>query len=39
MAKYVRVSKAIFEIFGTITPIVEPVSIDEASNSQRDDID
>ena len=30
MAKYVRVPKAIFEIFGTITPIVEPVSIDEA---------
>ena len=30
MAKYVRVSKAIFQIFGTITPIVEPVSIDEA---------
>jgi DNA polymerase-4 len=30
MAKYSRVSKQIFKILGTITPIVEPVSVDEA---------
>ncbi len=29
-AKYSRVSREIFEILGTITPVVEPVSIDEA---------
>ena len=30
MDKYSRVSSEIFKIFGTITPVVEPVSIDEA---------
>ena len=30
MARYVRVSQEIFEILGTLTPVVEPVSIDEA---------
>ena len=30
MDKYGRVSSEIFKIFGTITPVVEPVSIDEA---------
>ena len=30
MDKYGRVSREIFKIFGTITPVVEPVSIDEA---------
>ena len=30
MAKYARVSREIFEILGTLTPVVEPVSIDEA---------
>jgi len=30
MAKYARVSRQIFEILGTLTPVVEPVSIDEA---------
>jgi len=30
MAKYSRVSREIFEILGTLTPVVEPVSIDEA---------
>ncbi len=29
-AKYARVSRQIFEILGGITPVVEPVSIDEA---------
>ncbi len=30
MAKYVRVSREIFRILETLTPVVEPVSIDEA---------
>jgi DNA polymerase-4 len=30
MAKYSRVSKEIFQILETITPVVEPVSVDEA---------
>jgi DNA polymerase-4 len=30
MAKYNRVSREIFEILGTFTPVVEPVSVDEA---------
>jgi len=30
MAKYSRVSREIFDILSTLTPIVEPVSIDEA---------
>ena len=30
MERYRRVSREIFEILGTITPIVEPVSVDEA---------
>ena len=30
MAKYGRASREIFQILGTITPVVEPVSIDEA---------
>lgn len=30
MAKYARVSREIFKILGTITPVVEPVSVDEA---------
>ena len=30
MAKYSLVSREIFQILGTITPIVEPVSVDEA---------
>lgn len=30
MAKYKQVSREIFEILATITPVVEPVSIDEA---------
>lgn len=30
MAKYARVSREIFQILGTLTPVVEPVSIDEA---------
>ena len=30
MAKYARVSREIFQILGTITPVVEPVSVDEA---------
>lgn len=30
MARYGRVSHEIFEILGTITPLVEPVSVDEA---------
>ena len=30
MAKYTRVSREIFRILGTITPVVEPVSVDEA---------
>ena len=30
MAKYSRVSREIFQILGTITPVVEPVSVDEA---------
>lgn len=30
MAKYARVSRQIFQILGTLTPVVEPVSIDEA---------
>ena len=30
MPKYARVSRQIFEVLGTLTPIVEPVSIDEA---------
>jgi len=30
MAKYTRVSREIFEILGTFTPVVEPVSVDEA---------
>ena len=29
-AKYARVSRQIFEVLGTLTPIVEPVSVDEA---------
>jgi DNA polymerase-4 len=28
MAKYVEVSRRIFEVFGTLTPVVEPVSVD-----------
>ncbi len=30
MAKYAEASRQIFQILGTITPIVEPVSVDEA---------
>ena len=30
MAKYSRVSRKIFQILGTITPVIEPVSVDEA---------
>ena len=30
MAKYTRVSREVFEILGTVTPVVEPVSVDEA---------
>jgi DNA polymerase-4 len=30
MTKYARVSREVFEVLATITPIVEPVSIDEA---------
>lgn len=30
MAKYIRVSQEIFQTLGTLTPVVEPVSIDEA---------
>jgi DNA polymerase IV len=30
MAKYRQVSRQIFQILGTITPVVEPVSVDEA---------
>jgi len=30
MAKYLRVSREIFQILETITPVVEPVSVDEA---------
>ena len=30
MAKYTRVSREIFKILGTLTPVVEPVSVDEA---------
>lgn len=30
MAKYVRVSRQIFQILETITPVIEPVSVDEA---------
>jgi len=30
MAKYAQVSREIFEILATLTPVVEPVSIDEA---------
>jgi len=30
MAKYTRVSREIFQILETITPVVEPVSVDEA---------
>jgi len=30
MPKYIRVSREVFRILGTITPIVEPVSVDEA---------
>ena len=30
MAKYVGVSRQIFEVLGTLTPVVEPVSVDEA---------
>ena len=30
MAKYARVSRQIFEVLGTLTPVVEPVSVDEA---------
>jgi DNA polymerase-4 len=30
MAKYAQVSREIFRILGTITPVVEPVSVDEA---------
>ncbi len=30
MARYARVSREIFQILGTITPVVEPVSVDEA---------
>ena len=30
MAKYLRVSREIFQILGTITPVIEPVSVDEA---------
>lgn len=30
MAKYTRVSREIFQILGTLTPVVEPVSVDEA---------
>ena len=29
-AKYARVSRQIFEVLGTLTPVVEPVSVDEA---------
>jgi DNA polymerase-4 len=30
MAKYVRVSKTVFELFRAVTPLVEPLSMDEA---------
>jgi DNA polymerase IV len=30
MAKYAEVSRQIFQILGTLTPVVEPVSVDEA---------
>jgi DNA polymerase-4 len=30
MARYARVSREIFQILGTLTPVVEPVSVDEA---------
>ena len=30
MAKYAQVSREIFQILGTITPVVEPISVDEA---------
>lgn len=30
MVKYIRVSQEIFQTLGTLTPVVEPVSIDEA---------
>ncbi|MCB1871156.1 MAG: DNA polymerase IV, partial [Gammaproteobacteria bacterium] len=30
MAKYSRVSREIFQILGSITPVIEPVSVDEA---------
>lgn len=30
MARYVRASREVFQILGTITPIIEPVSVDEA---------
>ena len=30
MAKYAEVSRKIFQVLGTLTPVVEPVSIDEA---------
>ncbi|MCB1828626.1 MAG: DNA polymerase IV [Gammaproteobacteria bacterium] len=30
MAKYLRVSREIFQILETITPVIEPVSVDEA---------
>ena len=30
MAKYARVSREIFQILGTVTPVIEPVSVDEA---------
>ena len=33
MAKYARVSRQIFQVLGTLTPVVEPVSIDEAYRS------
>jgi DNA polymerase-4 len=30
MAKYAEVSRQIFQVLGTLTPVVEPVSVDEA---------
>lgn len=30
MARYAQVSREVFQILGTITPVVEPVSVDEA---------